>query len=81
MINSTKHNLKGVRWKKFDTTWQNKDLKIVNGATGKDHTAGQMFGTVNAVYFHNGPTKIKQIFRNWFAHISAQNEGKIVSKC
>jgi len=79
-MNSTKQNLQGVCWRAFGTTWRNKIKTIVNGGTRGDHTAGQSFGTVNALYLRNGLTQIHQIYRKFFAHSSAQNKGKIFSK-
>jgi len=64
-----KTNLQGVRWRKFNTTWQKKEEKKVNTrGTEGNHTAGQIFGIVNARYFHNGLTQIRQIDRKFLAH-------------
>jgi len=51
----------------------------VNGGTGVDHTAGQSFGTVNALRLRNGLTRIHQTYRKFFEQTNAQNKGKFVS--
>jgi len=53
-------------------------LKIVNGGTEGDHTAGYIFGTVNAQYLRNSQTQIHQIHRKFLPQPFAQNEGKFV---
>jgi len=79
-INSTEQNLQGVRWRKFNTTWQNKIVKNCERGTGGDNTARQIVGTVNARYLHNGTTQIHRIYKKFLAHITTQNGGKFVSK-
>jgi len=77
-INKTK--LTGCVLEKIRHNLANTILKFVNGGTGGDHTAGQSFGTVNALCLRNGLTQIHQIYRKLLAHTSAQNKDKFVSK-
>jgi len=80
LVSSTKQNLQRVLWQEFNTTWQTKILKIMNSRTEGDHTAGQIFSTVNAQDLRYDQTKIHQIYRKFLTQLSAQNEGKTFSK-
>jgi len=55
-------------------------LKICERGTEGNHTAGQIFDSVNAQYLRNGLTEIHQIYREFLAHTTAQNLQKTISK-
>jgi len=62
------------------TTRQNKNLKLLNGGTEADHTAGQIFGTIDTRYLRTSRRQIHQIDRKFIERTPAQNDGKIISK-
>jgi len=52
-------------------------LVPVNVETEGDHTAGQIFGTVIALYLRNSQTQIYQMYIKFLAQPSAHNGRKL----